>query len=32
MGKILGWHHPLILAFDPNFQRDIQVLSLGPGG
>ena len=22
---ILGWKKPLILTFDPNFQRDIQV-------
>ena len=25
MGDELGWHNPLILTIDPNFQRDIQV-------
>ena len=24
MGDSLGWNNPRILAFDPNFQRDIQ--------
>ena len=24
----LGWNHPLILTFDPNFQQDIQVAIL----
>ena len=26
MGDELGWNDPLILTFDPNFQRDIQAL------
>ncbi len=26
---IFGWHNPLILTIDPNFQRDIQAGSLG---
>ena len=25
MGYSLGWNNQLILTFDPNFQRDIQV-------
>ena len=28
MGYELGWNHPLILTFDPNFQQDIQVAIL----
>ena len=28
MGYELGWDHPLILTFDPNFQQDIQVAIL----
>ena len=26
MVSLLGWNSPLILTFDPNFQRDIQMM------